>query len=208
MSADARDVRAVHIGDGIFVAVPAPPHTSVPSPPPAAEPDGRRWHVPRAALVPAAALGAAAFVRVGASPRGVMAAALLAVLVVLSAIDLRWRLLPNRIVLPATAVALLGQLAISPAGAPVAMAAALGAGALLLLPNVLNPAGIGMGDVKLAALLGAALGTAVVSALFVGFLAMGAAAGALLVRHGRAARQKAIPLGPFLAFGAAVAVLV
>jgi leader peptidase (prepilin peptidase)/N-methyltransferase len=208
MTGDARDVRAVHIGDGIFVAVPASDTAGARSPRPAAEPGGRHWHVPRAALVPAAALGAVALLRVGASPRGVMAAALLAVLVVLSAIDLRWRLLPNRIVLPATAIALLGQLAISPAGTPVALAAALGAGALLLLPNLLNPAGIGMGDVKLAALLGAALGTAVVSALLVGFLAMGAAAGALLVRHGRAAGQKTIPLGPFLAFGAAVAVLV
>ena len=208
MSAEAGDVRAVHLADGVLVAVPAfdaPAGEAAPGP---AESGMRRWRVPRGAIVPAAALAAAAIVRVGFSPRGIMAAALLAVLVVLSAIDVRWRLLPNAIVLPATALAVLGLFAISPAGVPPALAAAVGGGAVMVLPNVLNPAGIGMGDVKLAALLGAALGTGVVGALLIGFVAMGAAAGVLLVVHGRAARKRTIPLGPFLAFGAAVAVLV
>jgi leader peptidase (prepilin peptidase)/N-methyltransferase len=197
MSADGTEVRAVHLGDGVYVAVPAGP--PVPEPP--------RWHVPRAALLPAAALGALALVRVGASPRGVMAAALLAVLVVLAAIDLRWRLLPNRIVLPATGIALAAQLAFAPGGVPEALAAALGAGVLLLVPGLVQPGAIGMGDVKLAALLGAALGGSVVPALVVGFLAMGAAAAVLLLRHGSAARRATIPLGPFLTLGAAVVVL-
>jgi len=208
MSADAGDLRTVRLGDGVLVAVPAsnaPAGAPAPTP---ADSGKRRWHVPRAAMVPAAALAAAGVARVGPSPRGIMTAALLAVLVVLSAIDVRWRLLPNAIVLPATALAVLGQLAISPAGVPPALAAAVGAGALMMLPNVRNPAGIGMGDVKLAALLGAALGMDVVAALLVGFVAMGAAAGMLIVVHGRAALQKTLPLGPFLAFGAAVAVLV
>ena len=64
---------------------------------------------------------------------------------------------------------------------------------------------MGMGDVKLAAFLGAGLGAAVVVAIFVGFLAAFVPAAVLLVRHGRAARKAAIPLGPFLALGAVVA---
>jgi leader peptidase (prepilin peptidase)/N-methyltransferase len=62
-----------------------------------------------------------------------------------------------------------------------------------------------MGDVKLAAYLGAGLGAAVVVGIFVGFLAAFVPAAVLLVRHGRAARKAAIPLGPFLALGAVVA---
>ena len=58
-----------------------------------------------------------------------------------------------------------------------------------------------MGDVKLALLLGAALGGAVVPALLLGTLAGSAAAVVLLARHGREARRRAIPFGPFLAFG-------
>ena len=59
-----------------------------------------------------------------------------------------------------------------------------------------------MGDVKLALLLGFALGAAVLPALVVGTLAGGAAGIVLLVRNGSEARRRAIPFGPFLAFGA------
>ena len=64
-----------------------------------------------------------------------------------------------------------------------------------------------MGDVKLGALLGAALGQEVLSALMLGFLAVVPFALVLLVRRGAAARRSTLPLGPFLAFGAAVALL-
>ena len=63
-----------------------------------------------------------------------------------------------------------------------------------------------MGDVKLMLLLGAALGAAVLPALLLGVLAGGVAGAVVLVREGRSARRKAIPYGPFLAFGA-IAVL-
>ena len=132
---------------------------------------------------------------------------MLAVLAVLSAIDLRWRLLPNKIVLPATAAVLAWQVAFFPGRAPEWILAALGAGALLLLPALLKPGGMGMGDVKLAALLGAALGAAVLTALTLGFLALVPVALVLLVTRGKAARQATLPLGPFLAFGAAVVLL-
>ncbi len=71
--------------------------------------------------------------------------------------------------------------------------------------HLVYPAGMGMGDVKLALLLGAALGWLVVLALFVGSLGVGLAGVVFLVREGRAARKKAIPFGPFLALGAIAA---
>jgi leader peptidase (prepilin peptidase) / N-methyltransferase len=67
------------------------------------------------------------------------------------------------------------------------------------------PRGMGMGDVKLAAFMGAALGLDVIVALFLGFVAALVPAIVLLARHGRAARKQAIPLGPFLALGGLIA---
>ena len=62
-----------------------------------------------------------------------------------------------------------------------------------------------MGDVKLALLLGAALGRTVPIALFVGMVAALVPALVLVARHGSAARKMGIPFGPFLALGAVVA---
>jgi prepilin signal peptidase PulO-like enzyme (type II secretory pathway) len=64
-----------------------------------------------------------------------------------------------------------------------------------------------MGDVKLALLIGAAVGYAVVTALFLGTLAAGVVAAVMLFKQGSAARKSAIPLGPFLAAGAIVVFL-
>ncbi|MDQ3992912.1 MAG: prepilin peptidase, partial [Actinomycetota bacterium] len=83
--------------------------------------------------------------------------------------------------------------------------AALGAALFLFLAVVAYPAGMGMGDVKLALLLGAALGRHVPVALMVGMLAALVPALFVLARHGAAGRKMAIPFGPFLAFGGVVA---
>jgi leader peptidase (prepilin peptidase)/N-methyltransferase len=64
-----------------------------------------------------------------------------------------------------------------------------------------------MGDVKLALLLGFALGSAIFPALVVGTLAGAAAGIVLLVRNGAEARRRAIPFGPFLSFGAIATIL-
>jgi leader peptidase (prepilin peptidase)/N-methyltransferase len=64
-----------------------------------------------------------------------------------------------------------------------------------------------MGDVKLAALLGAALGKSVVAAIFVGVLSAAVISLAILAREGLGARKKAIPYGPFLALGGVVVIL-
>lgn len=132
----------------------------------------------------------------------VVLAFFVAVLVVLSVIDVRTRRLPNRIVLPAAGLVLAAQIAIAPDRALEWTLGALSAFAFLLAAALLNPAGLGMGDVKLALLLGAALGWAVFAALLIG-LAAGALAGAvMIVRNGWTAGRKAtFPLGPFLALG-------
>jgi leader peptidase (prepilin peptidase)/N-methyltransferase len=150
---------------------------------------------------------ALAFFRFGASGRFVVAVFLIAVLCLLSAIDIAERRLPNRIVLPSAAAVLLAQTALFPDRALEWTVAAAGAALVLLIPQLVHPAGLGMGDVKLALLLGAALGSAVIAALFIGFLAAAAYALVLLARHGIAARRRTIPLGPFLAFGGVAALL-
>jgi leader peptidase (prepilin peptidase)/N-methyltransferase len=153
----------------------------------------------------AAGLVVASFARFGMSGSAVVAAFLVAVLAVLSAIDLERHILPNRIVLPATAVVLTARIALSPGRALEWIVAALAASGFLLLVHLLYPAGMGLGDVKLALLLGAALGRDVAPAVLVALVAAAGVGIVMLVREGGAARKKAIPLGPFLAFGAVVA---
>ncbi len=102
-------------------------------------------------------------------------------------------------------VVLAGQLALNPDRWLEFVLATLGAGLFLFLPRLLYPAGMGLGDVKLAMLLGAGLGTAVVAAFVLSLLAGFVAAVFLLVTRGSAARKMAIPFVPFLAFGGLVA---
>jgi leader peptidase (prepilin peptidase)/N-methyltransferase len=147
------------------------------------------------------------FVRYGFGGSGVVAAFTCATLVVLSLVDLESRRLPNRIVLPAAAVVLAAHIAIAPDRWASWFAAALGASAFLLIFALAYPAGLGMGDVKLALLLGAALGGAILPALLLGTLAGAGAAVVLLVRHGARARRMTMPFGPFLAFGAIATML-
>lgn len=120
-------------------------------------------------------------------------------------IDVERRIVPNEIVLPATGFVLAGQMLVHPDHRLEYVVAALGAGLLLFLPRLLYPAGMGMGDVKLALLLGAGLGGAVVMAFVFGLVAGFVAAVWLLATRGSAARKMAIPFVPFLAFGGLVA---
>jgi len=128
-----------------------------------------------------------------------------AALIALSVIDFDHHILPNRIVLPLAVLVLSGQIALQPDRAMEWIAAALGASGFLLALALLYPAGMGMGDVKLALALGAALGLTVTVAMMFAFLTAGILGVALLVRHGSAARKMPVPLGPFLAAGALVA---
>ena len=139
----------------------------------------------------------------GISLEALVAAAGCAVLVAVTVTDLERRIIPNRIVLPALAVALVVQTARDPSVEWVVAAA--GAGAFFLVMALVYPAGLGMGDVKLAAFLGAWLGRDVVIALFVGSLLGALAAVLVLVRRGASGRKATLPYGPFLALGGVVA---
>jgi leader peptidase (prepilin peptidase) / N-methyltransferase len=149
-------------------------------------------------------LAAASFLHFGVTARGFISALFVIVLVVLSAIDIERRILPNRIVIPATVVILALQLAFFPDQALEWIVSSLGAAAFFGLAYVTYRAGLGLGDVKFAALLGAGLGKGVVLGIFVGMFAAGIAGLVIIAREGIDARKKAIPLGPFLAFGAVI----
>jgi leader peptidase (prepilin peptidase)/N-methyltransferase len=152
-------------------------------------------------------LAIAAIAQAGFGARGLIDAFACAILVVLAAIDIDRQLLPNRIVLPAAAIVLGAQLVFFPEHWLASIGASLGAAALFAGARLVYPAGLGMGDVKLALLLGAVLGTAVLSALTLGTFAAGVFGLILLARGGAAARKTAIPFGPFLGFGAIIVLL-
>jgi leader peptidase (prepilin peptidase)/N-methyltransferase len=125
------------------------------------------------------------------------------VLVIVTRTDLEHRLIPDKIVLPG-AVLVLGLRTIDDPSLEWLLSA-LGAGLVLFLVYLVYSSGLGFGDVKLSAFLGAGLGISVIVAMFVGFFVAFVPAAILFVRHGREARKSAIPLGPFLALGGVVA---
>jgi leader peptidase (prepilin peptidase)/N-methyltransferase len=152
-------------------------------------------------------LAAACFVRFGLSGRAAVGAVFAAVLVLLTAIDLDRRLIPNAIVVPAAAVLLVAQIVLFPDRTAEWLLASFLAGLFLFLPLLVFPTGMGMGDVKLAALLGVVLGRSVAAAVFVGLIAGALFAIGVLVREGLKARKKMIAYGPFLAFGGVLVLL-
>src|SRR5262249_20236009 len=130
-----------------------------------------------------------------------------ALLAAVTLTDLERRVIPNAILLVGALTAIVIVTATDPSSLPERLGAAIGPGGFLLLAALVHPPGMGMGDVKLAAVMGLFLGVEVIPALFVGFL-LGAVMGvALMLRHGAAARKRAVPFGPFLAFGGVVGLL-
>lgn len=156
------------------------------------------WVYPAVELV-AGLLIALSFLVFGLSADAFVAAFFCAVLVTISATDLGHRIVPNVIVLPAAAIVLAAQTVLHP-GVEWALAA-FGASLFLFLAALAYPKGMGMGDVKLALLLGAMLGRTVPVGLMVGMIAALVPAVVLFARHGAAARKMAIPFAPFLSFG-------
>lgn len=150
-----------------------------------------------------ALLVAACVLDFGLSGRALVGAIFCAVLVAVTATDLTHRIIPNRIVLPAFVVIVLLQTAIDPS--PQWILGALAASGFLFLAVLAYPAGMGMGDVKLALVMGAALGKTVGVALMLGMVSALIPAAFLLARHGSSARKMGIPFGPFLALGSVVA---
>ena len=171
----------------------------------APRPEGTRPGIGPGALAPAAVV-AVVVLAVLALPldRVVVGAFGAVVLVVLAGIDIERGLIPNRIVLPSFGLVLLGQIIVRPDRASEWVLAALLAAFALLVPNLIRPAWMGMGDVKLALLIGALLGWGAFGALLLAFLCTFPVALVLVVRGGSAARKSAIPFGPFLALGALI----
>jgi len=160
------------------------------------------WRYPAVELA-TAVLVAACVADFGVSLHALAGAVFCVALVAISAIDIERRIVPNRIVLPATLVVLAVMMAWQPSVEwP---AAGFGAALFLLLAALAYPSGMGMGDVKLALLLGVAVGRSVPVALMVGMLSALVPSAVLFARHGGAARKMGIPFAPFLALGGVVA---
>jgi leader peptidase (prepilin peptidase)/N-methyltransferase len=132
-------------------------------------------------------------------------ASLIALLGVVTLSDLRTRLVPDRALVASLAIAVPVCLLSNPSAMPERLVAGLGAAGFLLAAALIRPNGMGLGDVKLAGVLGVYLGAAVIEAMVVAFAAGSVAGLVLLARHGWEARSRTIPFAPFLAIGALVA---
>jgi len=129
------------------------------------------------------------------------------VLVPIAAIDLEHHVIPNRITAPAAVLALALGSALDPSGEPARLIACAVAGGFFLLAAVISPRGMGMGDVKLSALLGLLLGAEVAPALLIALVA-GVVVGVIVIarRAPEERRRAGVPFGPFLALGGLTAI--
>jgi leader peptidase (prepilin peptidase) / N-methyltransferase len=132
---------------------------------------------------------------------------LILIVVPAAVIDLEHRIIPNKITALGAVLAIVLGTALDPAGEPERLIAGIAAGGFLLLAALAYPGGMGMGDVKLAAVMGLFLGSAVAPAILIALIS-GVLVGAVVISLKGTAegRKTAIPFGPFLAFGALVAV--
>jgi prepilin signal peptidase PulO-like enzyme (type II secretory pathway) len=149
----------------------------------------------------------AAGLRFGATRELIPALVLAFALVGISAIDLRYRIIPDRISLPLAVAGLVLAAVLRPSDLPELLIAAFGAGAFLLFAALLSPSGMGMGDVKLVFVLGLFTGRSVVIAVVLGLVGPAIPMLLLLPRYGLRARKLHLALGPFLALGGMVALL-
>jgi leader peptidase (prepilin peptidase)/N-methyltransferase len=165
---------------------------------------------PRYPLVEAlTAVLAIAVILVKSSPHDIaLGLVLVVVLVPVALIDLDHRIIPNKIMLPAAIAAVAIGAVTRPSGVPEQLIAGAAAGGFLLFFALAYPRGMGMGDVKLAAVLGLFLGRSVAPALLIGVFTGAVVGGLIMARVGVAkGRKTAVPFGPFLAFGGVVGVL-
>jgi leader peptidase (prepilin peptidase) / N-methyltransferase len=153
-----------------------------------------------------AAAGIAA--RIGADVDLIAAVAFVAVATAIAIIDVERFRVPNRLVLPATAAALVWQAVFHHGDFLACLIWGAGAGLFFLVAFVISRGAVGMGDVKFALLMGLVLAQDVITGVFVGTLAGGVAGAVVLWRQGKEGRKTAIPYAPFLAAGALVALLV
>lgn len=130
-----------------------------------------------------------------------------AMLIAVAAIDFERKIIPNRIVLPAAVWGVAAAALVRPDALPELLIAGAGAFLVLFLAAFAYPAGMGMGDVKLAGVMGLYLGVSVAPAMLVALLSGTIVGLVLIARDGPDGRRRGIPFGPFLAFGGIVGVL-
>jgi leader peptidase (prepilin peptidase)/N-methyltransferase len=161
--------------------------------------------IPRHPLVPVFCIGLPilAIGVFGFERQTVIAAIASVVLTILAAIDIEHRVLPNRIVVPATLVILALQLLLFPGDAVQWLLAGLAAAAFLAAPLIFRRDAMGLGDIKLAVLLGTIVGWDVFGAIVIGCFAIVPFALWMRVRQG-SIKGATLPFGPFLAFGTLV----
>jgi leader peptidase (prepilin peptidase)/N-methyltransferase len=152
-----------------------------------------------------AALYLGVVLRFGFDTDAILPLLLVTALVPIALTDLDHRVIPNALTGAAAAAGLIAALAIDPSSVPDRLIAAAAAGGAFLLVALIAPGGMGMGDVKLVAVLGLYLQLSVLPALFVALLAGSLAGGLVMARQGVAAgRKTAIAFGPFLVLGGLV----
>ena len=138
-----------------------------------------------------------------------LSVALILLLVPAAAIDIEHRIIPNRLTALGAVLALAIGLLLDPSGEPQRLIAGAAAGGFLLIAALAYPGGMGMGDVKLAGVMGLFLGRAIAPAIMIALVAGVAAGIVVIARKGaREGRKTAVPFGPFLALGALVAAFV
>ena len=160
-----------------------------------------------ALLVAALSLAAvvASFARFGLTGHALVGAVFCPTLILLAAIDLKHKLLPNTIVLPATLAVGLIVAASSPGDFVGHLLAGLALGGFFFAFAAFFPGSLGMGDAKLGFLLGLALGSKTLGATLIAFGGLLVAALYVLATRGISARKDALPFGPFLALGGILA---
>jgi len=152
--------------------------------------------------------GATVFVLGGEPAEVALGLVFVTMLTAITLTDLERRIIPNKILIVAAVFAVAIVAATDPGSLPERGLAATAAGGLLFLAALAYPRGMGMGDVKLAAVMGLFLGRDVAPAILVALLAGSLVGLAMIARYGAAARKRAIPFGPFLALGGVAGLLV
>ena len=128
-----------------------------------------------------------------------------AMLVTVADIDLEHRIVPNKILLPMALYGVAASAVVRTDMLPELLIAGGAAFTFLLVAALIHPKGMGMGDVKLAGVMGLYLGASIAPAMVVAFLTGSVVGIAVMLRHGAQGRKRGVPFAPFLAVGAVVA---
>jgi leader peptidase (prepilin peptidase)/N-methyltransferase len=165
------------------------------------------WRYPLVELATAVLMALTVLV-VGANEDVWLGLAFVLVLVPVTVIDLDFRIIPNKLMIAGTVAALAILALTRPDDIPEHLIAACAAGGFLLVAAIAYPSGMGMGDVKLAFVMGLFLGRDVGVAMLVALVAGSVVGVAIMARKGtQEGRKTAIPFGPFLALGGIVGLL-